>query len=132
MSVNSICLRHLKLKNIPIKHWLETSGWELAEHLHGCVLAALTGVVQSARIISISDDEVIVIDNTSWVGVHVYAMRSWERMPYLLYLSCVSKSGTSVHLTSVIMYALLDEGGLSHEEIASKLICFGTDGVSTF
>jgi hypothetical protein len=125
-------LRHLKVKNVPIKHWSETSGWEMAEHLHGCVLAALKGVVQSARIISISVDEVTAIDNTSWVGVHVYAMRSWERMPHLLHLSYVSESGTSDHLTSVIMHALLDEGGLSREEIASKLVCFGADGVSTF
>jgi hypothetical protein len=125
-------LRHLKVKNVPIKHWSETSGWEMAEHLHGCVLAALKGVVQSARIISISIDEVTAIDNTSWVGVHVYAMRSWERMPHLLHLSCVSESGTSDHLTSVIMHVLLVEGGLSREEIASKLVCFGADGVSTF
>jgi hypothetical protein len=37
-------LRHLKVKNVPIKHQSETSGWEMAEHLHGCVLAALKGV----------------------------------------------------------------------------------------
>jgi hypothetical protein len=125
-------LRHLKVKNIPIKNWSETSGWEMAEQLHGCILAVLKGVVQSARIISITVDEVTAIDNTSWVGVHVYAMRSWERMPHLLHLSCVSKSGTSDHLTSVIMHALVGEGGLSREEIASKLVCFGVDGVSTF
>jgi hypothetical protein len=125
-------LRHLKVKNVPRKHWSETSGWEMGEHLHGCVLAALKAVVQSARIISISADEVTAIDNTSWVGVHVYAMQSWERVPYLLHLSCVSESGTSDHLTNVIMHALLSKGGLAREEIASKLVCFGADGVSTF
>jgi hypothetical protein len=125
-------LRHLKVKNVPIKHWSKTSGWEMAEHLYASVLAALKVVVQFARIISISVDEVTTVDNTSWVGIHVYAMQSWERMPYLLYLSCVSESGTSDHLTNVIMHALLGEGGLSREEIASKLVCFGADGVSTF
>jgi hypothetical protein len=104
----------------------------MAEHLHACVLVALKVVIQSARIISISADEVTAVDNTSWVGVHVYAMRSWERMPYLLHLSSGSESSTSDHLTNVIMHALLDEGGLSCEEIASKLVCFGGDGVSTF
>jgi hypothetical protein len=125
-------LRHLKLKNLPQKHWSEATGWEMSEHLHASVLAALKGVVQSARIISISADEVTAVDNTSWVGVHVYVMDSWERKPHLLHLSCVSESGTSSHLTSVIMHALLGEGGLTHEEIASKLVCFGADGVSTF
>jgi hypothetical protein len=87
-------LRHLKVKNVPRKHWSETNGWEMGEHLHGCVLAALKVVVQSARIISISADEVTAIDNTSWVGVHIYAMQSWERVPYLLVFLRV------VHLTT--------------------------------
>jgi hypothetical protein len=95
-------------------------------------LAALKAVVQSVRIISISADEVTMIDNTSWVGVQVYAMQSWERMPYLLHVSCVSKSSTSDHLINVIMHVLLSEGGLAREEIACKLVCFKADGVSTF
>jgi hypothetical protein len=53
-------------------------------------------------------------------------------MPHLLHLSCVSESGTSDHLTNVIMHVLLCEGGLSREQIASKLVCFGADGISTF
>jgi hypothetical protein len=62
----------------------------------------------------------------------VYAMRSWEKMLHLLHLSCISESGTSDHLTNIIMHALLDEGGLTREEIASKLVCFKSDGVNTF
>jgi hypothetical protein len=53
-------------------------------------------------------------------------------MPYLLHLSCVSKSDTFDHLTNIIMHALLYEGRLAREKIASKLVCFGADGVSTF
>jgi hypothetical protein len=53
-------------------------------------------------------------------------------MPHLLHLSCVSESGTSDHLTNVIMHVLLCEGGLSREQIASKLVCFGAEGISTF
>jgi hypothetical protein len=125
-------LRHLKVKNVPRKHWSETSGWEMGEHVHGYVLAALKVVVQSARIISISVDEVTTVDNTCWVEVHVYAVQSWERMPHLFHLSCVYESGTFDYLTNVIMHVLLSEGGLSREQIASKLVCFRTDGVSTF
>jgi hypothetical protein len=36
------------------------------------------------------------------------------------------------HLTERIILALISEGGLIREEIASKLVCFGVDGVSTF
>jgi len=30
------------------------------------------------------------------------------------------------------MHAMMGEGGLSHEQIASKLVYFGVDGVNTF
>jgi len=41
------------------------------------------------------------------------------------------KGGTVDYLTNVIMHALILEGGLTHNEILAKLICFGADGVST-
>ena len=87
----------------------------MSEHLHASVLATLKEVVQSACIISISADEVTAIDNTSWLGVHVYAMNSWERVLHLLHLSCVSDndSGTADSLTDTIMFSLLGEGGLT-------------------
>ena len=69
-------LRHLKVKNLPRKHWSETSGWEMSEHLHASILSALMFVVRSTCIISISTDEVTTVDNTPWLGVHVYAMDS--------------------------------------------------------
>jgi hypothetical protein len=77
------------VKNIPRNHWLETGGWEMDKHLHGCILATLKAVVQSARIISISADEVTTL--TTLLG--------WRFICML---------------------------------IASKLVCFGADGVSTF
>ena len=124
------------MKNVPQKHWSETSGWEMSEHLHASVLATLKEVVQSARIISISADEVTAIDNTSWLSVHVYTMNSWERISHLLHLSCVSDGdgdgGTADSLTDAIMFSLLGKGGLTREDIASKLVCFGADGASTF
>jgi hypothetical protein len=57
-------------------------------------------------------------------GGSCVCMQSWERMSYLLHMSCVSKSGISDHLTNVIMHAFLSEGGLSREQVASKLVCF--------
>ena len=38
-------LRHLRVKNVPRKHWSETSGWEMSEHMHGCVLDALKAML---------------------------------------------------------------------------------------
>lgn len=55
-----------------------------------------------------------------------------KRVQHLLHLSCVSESGIADHFIDVIMDALIGGGGLSHEEIACKLVCFGVDGVTTF
>jgi len=75
---------------------------------------------------------VTAVDNTCWIGVHVYAMDNWKRVLHLLHLSYMSEGGTTDHLTNVIMHALISEGGLIYNEIAAKLICFGADSVSTF
>jgi len=104
----------------------------MSEYLHSCILSALKAVVQSTRVISINANEVTAIDNTSWLSIHVYAMDSWERVPHLLHLSCISNSGTTNHLTNVIMYSLIGEGGLTCEQIASKLVYFGANSISTF
>ena len=61
---------------MPRKYWSETSGWEMSGHLHGCILDALKAVIQSAKYISITTNEVTAVDNTAWVGIHVYAMKS--------------------------------------------------------
>ena len=81
----------------------------MSEHLHKSILSKLRSVVQSARIISISCDEVAV-DNTSWIGIPVYAMEGWKRLPHLLHLSHVSNVGTASHLTTIIIDALINEG----------------------
>jgi len=102
------------------------------EYLHMCVMSTLKSIIQFVRVVSISVDEVIVIDNTSWIGIHVYTVESWERVLHLLHLSYVSESDTTNHLTNVIMSALLEEGRLICKQIALKLVSFGADRVSTF
>jgi len=101
----AIFVETLEDKNVARKHWFETSGWEIVEHLHNCMLSALKIVVQNARFVSISVDEVTAVDNTFWIGMHVYIFStdSWEQIPYLLHLSCISDCGTTDHLTTVIM-----------------------------
>lgn len=53
-------------------------------------------------------------------------------MLHLLHISYVSKLGIADHLTKRIMLTLISDSGLTQEEIAYKLVCFGADGVSTF
>ena len=58
-------LKFFRVKNMLFKHWSKITNWKMTEHLHLIVLRRLTKVVQSTRIISISANEVIVIDYTS-------------------------------------------------------------------
>ena len=62
----------------------------------------------------------------------VYAVNSWERVPHLLHLSCVSDCGIADLLIDAVMHALLGEGRLNREEIGGKLVSFGANGASTF
>ena len=94
----------------------------MSEHLHISVLLRLRSVVQSARIVSISCDEVTTVNNTSWIGIHVYTMEGWKRVSH------VSTAGIASNLTTVIMDALINEGGLSTNEIAEKVIYFWANG----
>ena len=93
------------------------------------MLSKLRSIVQFAQIFSISRHEVIAMENISWIG---YAMKRWKKMPYLFYLSRVFDVGIASHLTTIIMDALINEGGLTVDDIAGKEVCFGADGVSTF
>jgi len=104
----------------------------MSEHLHFFVMGAMKAVVHSTRYISVFANEVTSIDNTLWIGVHVYAIESWERILHLLHLSCNFDCGTPNHLINVIMHFLLTEGGLMYEQIDGKVVSFGADGVSTF
>jgi hypothetical protein len=61
----------------------------------------------------------------------VYVVLDWVRVPLLLNIAKVEGQGAD-SLFAMIESALLEEGGLSREEIGKKLICFGADGVNVF
>jgi hypothetical protein len=57
-------LRYLNVKNVPKKHWCETSGWEMSEHIEVVVLDALRKLIRGYTIFSLSAHEVTAIDMT--------------------------------------------------------------------
>jgi hypothetical protein len=121
-------LRYLNVKNIPRKHWCETSGWKMSEHIEFVVLNALRNLVRDCRILSLLADEVTAIDMTCWVSVHVHIIEGWKRVPHLFHISYISEPGTADHLIDQIMCTLMSEGGLIQEEIACKLFVLGRMG----
>jgi hypothetical protein len=89
-------------------------------------------VVQKARFISISANEVTTMDYQSWLSVHVYLITDWKHNPILLTLEEFVNGGIVNNLTKVIVDSVLQYGGLSKFDLASKLINFGANGVSIF
>jgi hypothetical protein len=90
-------------------------------------------MVQAAAFISLSADETTVVDNSSVIIVHCYVMSNWGRQPLIVALIKLESNGaTSDSLTKVIMSALTVNCTLDGAAVASKLLCFGADGVAAF
>lgn len=91
------------------------------------VLDRTWDLIQKARYISISCDEVTTSNQQSWVSFHCYVMQEWGRTPLLFILKQLVEGTTSDNLKAMILLALEEQGGLSLEEIGKKLICFRVD-----
>jgi hypothetical protein len=57
-------------------------------------------------------------------------MENWVRIPILISLDCVLEGFGFDNLTKVIMEALTIGGGMLRDQIVSKLMNFGTNGVN--
>jgi hypothetical protein len=61
-------------------------------------------VLSATKFISIFDDEVIAIDNNSWVGIHAYVLK---RLKQMLTLEKVTTCAYTTNLTQLLLRALL-------------------------
>jgi hypothetical protein len=52
-------------------------------------------------------DEVITVDNQSWISLHAHVMRAWKRIFILFTLQHVVKGGNIDNLTPIIVQALM-------------------------
>jgi hypothetical protein len=121
-------LEQLGCPKLPIKHWSNTSGWEMAESLYSVVQNRTKVVVSGTKYLSLSCDEVITVDNQSWISIHAYVLVDWERVPLLLSLERLTEASNVVHITKVIVNAVVRDGGCTVQEIRERLVCFGSDG----
>ncbi len=76
--------------------------------------------------------EVIIDDNQSWISVHAYVMHAWKRIPIPLTLQHIVEGGNVDNLTTIIVQAFMQQGGLIQKETTKRLICFGSNEVSIF
>ncbi len=76
------------------------------------------------KYIVINYDEVMIVDNQSWVNIYAYLVEGFKCSLILLNLERLVSGGTISNLTNVILNSLLVYLGLIVEDINHKLICF--------
>ena len=90
-------------------------------------------MIAQACYIVVTCDESMAVDNTSWLCLYVYIVHNWGRKPLPITLQKLESNGSTVDsLLIVITRILASHGKMEPHEIATKLMCFGVDGVSSF
>ena len=81
---------------------------------------------------AISANEVTIVDNQSWLSLHIYVSQAWKQVPILLYLERLV-DGQRADLVKETIVSTLDlHGGIIKKELSERLVCFGVDGDSIF
>jgi hypothetical protein len=128
--ITQILLEHLRVLKLPKKHWPTSSRWKISKAIHRDVEAKTKALINSSRFLSLSCDEVMSIYNQSWLSLHFYIVRDFGKVLVLPKLEHVTNGVSSDNLTKLILRMLVDNGGLSTNQIQERLLCFGTNGVS--
>jgi len=81
--------------NNPSKHWSDYSSWEIVESLCNHVLIVIKEEILSSPFFSIFANEVITIDNQSWISIHYYVVASFMRVPILLTFEHLGDGGST-------------------------------------
>jgi len=74
------------VKDFPKTHWSNLVGWEMASYMHELVVKKTRDFIQATKSISLSCDEVIVLDQQSWVSIHAYVVKNWQHSLLLVSL----------------------------------------------
>lgn len=67
----------LNVLELPCKHWVDSFGWVMVEHLYDFVNQRIKTLVSSAAYLAFFADETSACDNTSWIAIHTYVMLNW-------------------------------------------------------
>jgi len=122
----------LGVPNLPRMHWSDNSTWTMADSMYKQVKDMIKQKVSAAHFLTITCDEVITVDNGSWICIHAYTVENFVRILHLISIQRLVDGSGADALTLVIMTALQCGGDLNSDQISRKLVCFGADGVSTF
>jgi len=101
--------------------WMEFYWFKYMEVLHKA-----NWIIFNAPYLVLSFDEVIIIDNISWISVHCYIVQDFVWWHIFVSLEHVIKVGSiSTSLTTLIMGSFMEKGGVSKKQIAKTFLSFG-------
>jgi hypothetical protein len=100
--------------------------------MHKQVIKRIKEVITSSKYLTLSCDDVTMIDNQSWISIHSNNVQDWCRIPIFIYLEHVTEGGGADNLTKVFMGVFKKHGGFSNVDFVAKMISFGVDGVNVF
>jgi hypothetical protein len=64
--------------------------------------------------------------------MHIYVIDGFKKMVLLLNFEKVFSEGSANNLTTLNLRSLVEYGCLTIKQIANKLVCFDSDGVTMF
>jgi len=76
----------LVVPTLPIVHWSDGSSWLMASHIYDFVKKRMREIIGAATCVALTCDETSIVDNTSWMAIHMYVMQNWARVPMLVHL----------------------------------------------
>jgi hypothetical protein len=80
----------LGVPRTPMPNWSDYVIWIIVEHMYKQLLLKAWTIIQASRFISITCNEIIMMDNTSWVSIHAYVVQNWNHVFILISLDHAS------------------------------------------
>lgn len=101
--------------------------------MHHFALITTKEIIFASSFLSISIDEVIIINNQSWISIHCDVMIGFNCVAILFILECLVEGGNATNIKTIIVFALMSYGGLFQNQIIKCLtLCLKIDSASTF
>jgi len=107
----------------------------MVECMHKKYNKKLKKVIVSFKYLALFCDEVITIDNQSWVSIHCYVVQDLCCLFFfflLIFRKQVTKGKGLNNLIKILMGALENHGDVSNVGATTKLMSFKADGVNVF
>jgi len=97
----------------------------MVKHMYMQVLLKAMTIIQTSRFLLVACDEIMIMDNASWISIHAYVVKNWNHVLILISLDHVIEATNSKTITKVSMAAMCNHGGLGKEDITNYLLPFG-------